>query len=209
MIFPITRVRINLSWGYPPPPVIPDWRRLASGHPRPSVIIYLTNQMTWHKNTFSRDRVFALFSCFPLLEQAISEVGTRSDYSRNAPLTTIHLPVKGESWLPISLANARNPLRFSASKIFQRQKEKSLPKWSFPSHLTTASSKLSFRIKLHSRSILNRVCKSLLSLSVGSPAVTTRSSVGDLFTACKPKPAERRVSYWSIKSLAASRSLAR
>jgi hypothetical protein len=68
-----------------------------------AVIIYLANQMIWHKNTFSRDRVFAIFACFPLLRQAISEVGTRSDYSRNAPLTTIHLPMKGESWLHLML----------------------------------------------------------------------------------------------------------
>ena len=40
--------------------------------------------------------------------------------------------------------------------------------------------------KSRSRSILNRVCKSFLKLSVGNPAVTNRSSDGDPFTASNP-----------------------
>ena len=109
------------------------------------------------------------------------ENGTRYGVTRNASLTTIHLLVKGESWLPISLANAQNLI--SASRSFQRQKARSLPKLNFHSHPITALSKLSFRIKPLSRSILNRAYRSLLKLSVGNRAVTNHSSVGDLFTA--------------------------
>jgi hypothetical protein len=114
------------------------------------------------------------------------ETGCVSVLSTNAALTKNHLPRKATQWLSLRLpahAQERKPLRISGSTSFLRQRARSLPKWNCQSHPITASSKLSFRIRLRSRSILNRVCKSCLSWSVGNLAVTNRSNAGDPFIA--------------------------
>jgi hypothetical protein len=73
--------------------------------------------MIWNKNIFSRDRVYALFACFPLLEQAISEVGTGQRVNADPSLTTNPLLSKGDSWLLMILA-VGNGLAFTVCSPF-------------------------------------------------------------------------------------------
>jgi hypothetical protein len=124
--------------------------------------------------------IFAIFSLRPIRDRVISRDGTSQRVNADPSLTTNHLPLKGDSWLSLSVPK-RNPT--SASTNFQRQKARLLPKWNCPSHPITASLRSFFRTKLRSRSIWNRVCKSLLKLSVGSQAVTNPFAAGDPFTA--------------------------
>src|SRR5579864_228379 len=75
-------------------------------HPRPSVIIYLRNQMTWPKTIFSRDRVFALF----LLRQSLAyartrETGRASATNTHAALT--QLPLREATWLQLMLPKSQ------------------------------------------------------------------------------------------------------
>jgi hypothetical protein len=104
--------------------------------------------------------------------------GLRQRANVDAALTTNHLPMKGESWLSLSVPN---PL--SASTSFPRQKARSLPMWNCHSHPISTSSKSFFRTRLHSASILSPVCKLPLSLSIGSLANTNPFAAGDQFTA--------------------------
>jgi hypothetical protein len=158
-------------------------------------LTYLTQYKGESKKTFGVRGLFALLSLLSTQGHAISEVGTGQRLNADPPLTKA--PDKRRQWLR---ERVPEPNPTSVSRSFQRQKERSLPKWNCPSHPITASLKLSFRTKLHSRSISNRVCKSLLKLSVGSREATNRLSAGDLFTAyndfsnTKPEPAFRRVS---------------
>jgi hypothetical protein len=95
----------------------------------------------------------------------------------DASLTTNHLPRKANSWLPISLANAKTPISASISSL--RQKARSLPKWSFPSLPTTTSSRSFSMTRLPCALTWSRVSKLLQSLSVGSLELINRSSDGD------------------------------
>ena len=155
---------------------------LRGCHPKVSVLIYLTQCRILSKNISSRDRVFAIFLLLCLLDCVTrAETGCVSVLSTDAALTTNHLPLKGESWLPTSLANARIPI--SAFSPSLRQRARSLPKWSFQSHLITESSKSFSQTKLPCASIWNRESKSPLSLSVGSLEVTNHANAGDLSSA--------------------------
>ena len=171
---------------------IPDWRRFQRHHPISSGSIYLTHMLIY----------CVIFAIFLLLSVRCYAKRTETDapvFSHERALTTNHLPVKGDSWLQTSLNQTSE---FSGSP---RQRARSLPKWNYPSRPITASSKLSFRTKPLSRSILNRVCKSPLSWSVGSLAVTNLSNAGDLFTVSnnfsnlKPEPVERRVLFFPLE----------
>jgi hypothetical protein len=95
--------------------------------------------------------------------------------------------VKGESWLLTSVPETNRIAAFSNSL---RRKARSLPKWNCPSRPITTLSKSFFRTRPLSRSTSNRVCRSLLRLSVGSLVITNRRNDGDLFTAFKPDPPE-------------------
>jgi hypothetical protein len=86
-----------------------------------------------------------------------------------------------------------------ASKSFQRQRARSLPKLNCLSRPITTSSKLCSPIRPLSTFKLNPASKLSLKLSTGNLANTNQSNAGDLFTASnnfsniKPEPAERRV----------------
>jgi hypothetical protein len=104
--------------------------------------------------------------------------GLRQRANVDAALTTNHLPMKGESWLSLSVPN---PL--SASTSFPRQKARSLPMWNCLSHPITTSLRSCFRTKPHSPSILIRVSRLLQSLSAGNLEVTNPFAAGDQFSA--------------------------
>jgi hypothetical protein len=129
------------------------------------------------------------------------ETGRVSVLSTNAALTTNHLPRKANPWLPTSLNQTS---AFSGSP---RQRERSLPKWNYPSRPITTLSKLSLPTKLRSTFKLNPASKLSLKLSVGNLANTNPSSAGEQFTASnnfsniKPEPAERRVLPSDVRGL--------
>jgi hypothetical protein len=151
-------------------------------------LIYLTHMLRRVYIFLAVTGLFAIFLLSANRAYATSEDGTRYGSSRNASLTTNHLPVKGESWLPTSLNQTS---AFSGSP---RQEARLLLKWNYPSHPITTLSKLFFRTRPLSLSISNPASKSLPSLSVGSLENTNRSNAGDQFTVSN-RPAERRVFY--------------
>jgi hypothetical protein len=148
------------------------------------VTIYLTNHMIRHKNTFSRDRVFAIFLLLSVCCFATTDTGRASAINTHAALTKIHLPLKGESWLSLSVAEPQN--RIPASASFQWQRERSLPKSNCLSHPITTSLKSCFRTRPLSIFKLNPVSKLCRNWSIGNQANTNRSNAGDLSTAFSP-----------------------
>jgi hypothetical protein len=144
-------------------------------------LIYLTQWQRIVQDFFAVTGLFALFLLLCLCGCATRAVtGYASALNTDAALTTNHLPVKGESWLPISLNERSRTSGFTNSL---RQRARLLPKWSFPSHPITESSRSFSMIKLPSLSTWNRVSKSLPKLSVGSLEVTNLSNAGDLSSA--------------------------
>jgi hypothetical protein len=154
---------------------------------------------SWPHNIWAVTGFFALFL---LLSACAYATRTKTGYASavNAHAALTKSPLWEARWLSIRLnALAEERKHTNGFSTFTRQEARSLPKWNFPFHLITTSSKSSFRTKLRSRSISNPASKSPLSLSIGSLANTNPFATGDLFTASnnfsniKPEPAERRV----------------
>lgn len=142
-------------------------------------IIYMANQSREMAGGRGFLREFALFPLLLSRQFAYKQNGTCSGCSQNTPLTTNHLPSKGESWLLTSVPKNR----IAASRSSRKPKARSLLKLNCPSRPITTLSRLSFRTRPHSRSILNHAYRLCLNWSVGNRAITVRSNAGDLFTA--------------------------